>query len=309
MRKSLCLTVALLLLLSIASPLSVRAQVPVDPDQACTLELEYSREGVGFVGMEVRIYRIADIYADGSYALIEPFSSFPVTIHGFTSQKEWHDAADTLAAYIVAQQLSPTASAFTGENGTAAFSGLTVGVYLVMGYSAELEDGICTFENFCIFLPAPQSDGTMRYDVTAKPKSTFEPKPEEPELLEYRVMKLWKEGADSSHRPDSITVDILRNGAVEETVVLSPENNWSYSWTAEDNGDVWTVVEKDVPEEYTVVITNTETCFVITNTRTAPPDDPPYTGDDISLGFWTGAMVVSGLLLVLTGIWRKRTCG
>jgi hypothetical protein len=69
------------------------------------------------------------------------------------------------------------------------------------------------------------------------------------------------------------------------------------------------VVEKDVPEEYTVVISNTETCFVITNTRTAPPDDPPYTGDDISLGFWTGAMVVSGLLLVLTGIWRKRTCG
>ena len=308
MRKLLCLTVALLLLLSIASPLSVHAQEPVDSNQACTLELEYSREGVGFAGLEVRIYRIAEIYEDGSYALIEPFSSFPVTIHGFSSQAEWRDAADTLAAYITANQLSPTASVLTGENGTAVFSNLTVGVYLVMGYSAELEDGICTFETFCIFLPTPQSDGTQKYHVTAKPKSTCTPKPEEPVMTEYQVMKLWKEGADSSHRPESITVDILRNGEVVETVVLSPENNWAYSWTAEDNGDVWTVVERDVPEEYTVVITHNETCFVITNTRTSPGEDPPYTGDTASLRFWTMAMVVSGLMLVLTGFWRKRSC-
>lgn len=303
MRKSLrTLLSALLLFCLLCQPLSAQAAQALDPSRECSLTLDYS----GFSGLEIEIYQVAAYAPDGTYALTGPFTGYPVKIHGITSQKEWRDAASTLAAYIAADSIVPTATGKTDENGFAHFSDLSQGLYLVLGITAETEDGIYTFENFCIFLPTPRDDGTLDYDMTAKPKHSHTPPPDVPELVRYQVTKLWKDTGYYHKRPSGVTVDILRNGVIYEAVSLRPDNDWTYAWEAEDNGDRWTVVEKDVPDGFTVVITSQETTFTITNTYPAPPGTPPQTGDDFPLTQYLLVMAVSGLGLLALGIWYQR---
>lgn len=307
MRKTIFRVLAFAIFFCIAlKPLPVYAAEFVDVDRQCSLELEYSSNGTGFAGLDIQIYRIAEMYADGTYALAAPFDQLPVKIHGIQHQREWRDAANTLAAYITAQQIPATKTEKTNDAGKAAFADLETGIYLVMGLSVKTESHTYQFENFCLFLPTPQSDGALKYDMAAKPKFSVTPNPEQPGEISYQVVKLWKDAGNEAGRPERVEVDILKNGVVQETVALHAENNWTYAWTAPEGEDAWTVVEKNVPEGYSVVMTASGTAFTITNTRPAEEDEPPKTGDSFSLRFWLSAMSISGMMLMLCGTLPKR---
>ena len=308
-RNTIRVFVMLMVICTICQPLSVCAAETVDVTRDCRLELEYSSSGMGFAGLEIRIFRVAEMFADGEYALTAPFDALPVKIHGITSQKEWKDAADTLAAYIASEQIAPTKTGMTDSAGKVVFTGLDTGIYLVTAVSVETETTVYYFENFCVFLPRPQSDGSLAYEVTAKPKYSSKPKPQEPDepkLVQYQVVKLWKDTGISSLRPKSVAVAILKDGTLQETVTLSEKNNWTYGWSAPEGDGVWTVVEKDVPDAYTVVITHSGNVFTITNSRPAPEGAPPKTGDTFAMLPWLTAMSLSGMLLMALGIFRKR---
>lgn len=267
---------ALILIFLLIQPLSAFAAEPVQINRACSLELDYSSNGVGFSGLEIRIYRIAALYPyGGDFALVWPFYQYPVNVNPLTSPQEWRDASDALASYIAADQIEPTAVTTTDSSGKAVFTDLHTGIYLVLGVTAETQTHIYQFDNFSVFLPTAQSDGTQNYDVKAKPKQSLSPKPEEPKLQQYQVLKLWKDSGDGGQRPQSVTVDILKDDTVQETVILNAGNNWTYSWTAEEGDGDWSVVEKEVPEGYTVSIRASETNFTITNTQSEPTDPPP----------------------------------
>lgn len=304
----LSILTVLVLMMSVVQPLQACAVEPVDLSRKCSLTLEYSKDGIGFSDLQIQIFRVGKMEANGNIDLVGPFARFPVKIHGITSQKEWRDTANTLAFYTSADNLEPYASALTDTDGRVSFAGLETGVYLVMGTSAVTQTGTYRFENFCQFLPISIDGQNQNYDVVAKPKSTFEPKPEEPKR-EFQVIKLWKDAGNRGKRPKSVSIDILKNGVVQETVQLNPDNNWSYSWTAPVGEDIWSVVERDVPADYTVVISTSATGFAITNTCKIPGGDTPQTGDLFVLRPWITAMCVSGMLLMVLGLLPKRKRG
>lgn len=296
--------VLLLILLCLAlQPVTARALTPLEPDRECSLTLSYSQDGFGFDNLQIRLYRVAEAHADGSFQLIAPFSGYPVGIHGITAQKEWQEVASTLKAYIAADQLPPTRTETTDQTGTVTFSGLETGLYLVMGAIAENQLGTYRFNDFMVYLPTPLSPEEFDYDVQAKPKCTkFTPHPT------YSVTKLWKDAGNEEKRPHAVTVDIFKDGQLHQTVVLNAENNWRYSWNATDGQGLWTVVERDVPENYQVTVSENETAFLITNTST-DPSKPPQTGDVFPLWPLALGLCLSGFGLVLVGAWheRKRT--
>ena len=89
----------------------------------------------------------------------------------------------------------------------------------------------------------------------------------------------------------SLTVDIYRKypGATSYTkfdsVELLPTNNWAYSWTAQDDGSIWTVTEPKIPSGYTKVgITQSSNStahtrlFTITNKKTSFVTSTPTAG-------------------------------
>lgn len=299
MRKTMIRLMTVLLII-LMMPISALAAQEDD----CSLTLFYSKEGTAFPGLEIEIYRVAKILPDGDCELVDPFRVYPVKVNGITSQKEWRDTANTLAAYIAADGISPSYRAVTDDTGTARFPNVVSGLYLVRGITKNTEKGLCSFENFMIFLPTPQADGSFDHDVEAKPKGTFTPVL--PVEQEFKIVKLWKDSGYTSSRPLSIEVEIYKNGIFQETVILNRDNNWTYTWKAPAGNDEWTVVERNVPRGYKVVITTTGFVFTITNTRTAPPSAPPGTGDTFLLIPLLYVMCISGFLLVVLGIWHER---
>ena len=126
------------------------------------------------------------------------------------------------------------------------------------------------------------------------------------EEIEFKVLKLWKGDKGRSDRPQSIEVEIFRDGVSYQTVILSEENHWTFSWFAKDDGATWKVVERNVPTGYTMMVEERETSFVLTNTR--PPDKPdiPQTGDTTNIMLYFVLMNVSGIMLIILGIAGKR---
>lgn len=291
-----CLLVLVMLALGVF-PGTVSAYEPLEPQRDCSLTLYYTVEGVPFADMDIKIYRVAEAFPDGTFDLISPFSSYPVNIYGITSQAEWKTAAATLMSYITANGVSADYTATTDAEGTAVFSTVETGLYLVQGVIGENDKGIYTFEDFMMYLPTPNAEGGFNYILEAKPKcGSVVPKEE------YKVVKLWKDAGYPSKRPKNVNVEIRKDGVLQETVVLSADNNWSYSWITTETTAKWTVVETNVPDGYRVSIGTNETGFVITNTYESPEPPPPKTGDTFALWYYVLMLCLSGIGLLVVGV-------
>ena len=273
---------------------------PLQPDASASLTLTYQIDGTAFSDLSIEVFRVAEAFPNGTFELITPFSSYPVNIHDITAQSQWRDIAATLSAYIVADQVAPDRTAQTDTAGIARFSDLQTGLYLVRKVVADNAKGTYRFNQFMVYVPTPQPDGSFAYDVAAKPKcESFTPS------AHYTVTKLWQD--DGTSRLPEVTVDIYRNGILFETKRLSAENNWSYTWYVTGNtADEWTVAERDVPNTYKVTLRQNGNVFFLVNTSQPPPEPPPYTGDSFAALPWILVMCISGIMLLILGFWGRR---
>ena len=88
------------------------------------------------------------------------------------------------------------------------------------------------------------------------------------------VRKVWSDG-NANHDQDSITVNLLKDGEVEQSQELNAENGWAYTFDRLAEGYTWTVEEADVPEDYEVSYDTAGTTTTITNAKKeAPTPDP-----------------------------------
>lgn len=253
-------------------PMDTFAAEAVDVNRDCSLTLEYSQDIYKFSNENIKIYRIAEAFPDGSFQLVEPFKSYPIGIHGITQQDEWKKLATTLTGYISADKLTPYKQMQTDADGRVKFTGLETGLYMVEGFKTGTMAGVYTYESFLTYLPAFGDGNSLNYDVAAKPKCSYEPYPPKEEV-EYKLLKLWNDVDNAENRPTSISVDIMKNGILVETVSLNAGNNWSHSWKCDDLSAVWTVAESSVPDGYEVSVAQGENSFTVTNTWT-PPEEP-----------------------------------
>ena len=305
MRKQITVLIGLVALcMAIFCPLSVQAATPLDPTADTSLTLHYQKEEQAFSDLSISIYRVAEAFPDGTFELIEPFSSYPINIHDITVQEQWKNTAVTLNAYIVANQLMPYREVATNDTGTAVFAHLETGLYLVSEVVAENDSGTYVFDQFMVYLPTPQPDGSFDYDVEAKPKCVdYVPK------TEYRVTKLWQDAGHQSDRPVEIAVDIYKDGVLHETQILNASNNWSYVWYVSDEEQSnWAVAERSVPEEYHVTVQENGGTFSIINTHKSIQDipDSPQTGDTSNITLYIMLMCISGIMLIVFGIYNRR---
>lgn len=304
MRKYLTLLLALVVVTGCAMvSLGVSAIQPITPDTPVSLTLTYSYNDTAFEGLEINIYRVAEVFPNSSFGLAGDFVDYSLALNSVKSQSEWKQIAETAMAYAVADGISPTASSVTDEEGKADFDSLETGLYLVAGCRVDHDKGYCSFDSFMLILPAANDDGTWSYDVNAKPKSSYVQTV--PDDVEYSVIKLWKDTGYENARPASVKIELYKDGTFVESVTLSAENNWSYSWQAPGDGAVWTAVEADVENGYTVTVEQKENSFVVTNTYSKDPPPPP-TGDTTNIGLYIIIMAIAGMGLVTIGAISRR---
>ena len=271
-----------------------------------TLTLQYSRDGVRF-----DIYRAAEA-VNGADTLSGVFSDYPVEFPG----GNWRDTAATLAAYAARDGLEGTAAGRTSGGGLT-FRGLEAGLYLVVGETYSAGSTVCTPVPFLVEIkPGGAVTAYVKSDMVAGEGSTS-----------CTVRKVWT-GESEQDRP-AVTVQLLRNGTLYDTVTLDAEHGWQHTWNKLDSGAYWQVTEGPVPEGCTVSISRSGYTFTVTNTQGGipggpdtpdipgepdPPDNPdgpgepegpslPQTGQ---LWWPVPVMGAAGLLLAVAGGLRRR---
>lgn len=276
------------------------ARGDVDTGRSASLTVYFGEGGSGFSDVEFDIYHVADISDTGDYTLTGDFQGYPVSLEDLDSSG-WRALAQTLASYAVRDSLNPLQSQKTGQDGRSYFPGLTVGLYLVTGASHEKEGTTHTPEPMLVSLPMLAEDGERLYDVEVSCKFDSETIPA---FVERKVQKVWKDDGNEEKRPEKIAVQLLENGTVVDTVTLSKENNWEYTWENLDGSSRWQVAEANVPDGYTVAITQEGTVFIMTNTR---PSEPPPKLPQTGMLWWpVPVLACGGLLLIVIGFVRRR---
>ena len=283
---------------------------PIVPDNKCSLTISYCYGETVFSDVSVKLYRIAEVSADFQYALTQSFEASGLILNGIQSVGEWNVVRSTLEAHILAYGIEPDTTSVTNQNGQVCFDSLGTGMYLAVVNQVAQGDLHCRFDSALVALPGLGQDGRWQYEVSVNAKAEVMPPIDPDKKIDLKVLKLWRGDEGRPDRPESVEVEIFRDGISYEKVILSEENHWSYTWSAKDDGANWSVVERNVPRRYTMTVDERESSFVITNTLISStpdvPSKPSQTGDTSNIMLHVLLMTLSGTMLIILGVTRKK---
>ena len=281
------------------------ASKPINIEKSCSLNLTYVCDEIAFKDVPVKLYKVASVSEDFQYTLTERFASSNLILNGIKTNGEWNTICSTLEALIIADNIEDDGAAITDLNGETCFLSLSPGLYIVLSQTITQEGVTCFFDSALIALPGRGEDGIWQYDIEVASKSEIIP----PSVndIELKVIKLWKGDEGKNNRPKNVEVQIFRDGIIYKEIILSKENNWSYSWVVKDDGAKWTVIERNIPSDYTMTAEKREATFIVTNTYTPKnPGKPPQTGETFNVMLFVLIMIVSGSILTILGVIGKR---
>ncbi|RSX50582.1 adhesin [Bifidobacterium goeldii] len=287
-RRAQCLLAAICALFVTIAAFLVAPLTPVanaDPLQETgSITVNYVDNGTAISGANAKLYHVADWTSDSKgFTGLEQYDDASVSWDLIGKDSDaYRQTAVTLTNYIASKSLDPDQSLTTKADGTAVFSELPRGLYLVVIDPVKVGDLSCKTSSTLAFLPVKADDGKLTMNLTLNPKTDCTtpptpPSPPEEKTVERTVRKVWNDDNDSAKkRPTKITVALLRDGETYDTVELNEANNWKHTWTGLAEDHEWSVTEVSVPDGYTTLTDPEGVEFIITNTYT-PPETPPNT--------------------------------
>ncbi len=280
MKKLICIVTILMLLSQTAL-----AFEPIDVGKKVSLTVVFCPADSAAKNVSFNLWRAADVSPDCEYTVSEKFARYALTFDGLDADR-WRALAQTMTAYAAADKIAADFTVKTDPEGSAVFSGLETGLYLVSGNSYSRGGYTYTPSPFLICLPDYDKESSWQYDVTATVKYDSKYNGSGPSTLTRKVLKAWNND-DKASRPESVSVTLLKDGKAYDTVTLNSKNNWRHTWEGLDRYAQWQLVENDVPKNYTVTVSKEGITFLVTNTYKSPdnppddkPTDPPHDPDD-----------------------------
>lgn len=284
-----------IMILTVMLPETAMAAGHIDTERPVSLTLSCQGQNGPLAGQRFDIYLVAATDKYGELTVTDEFKNFNVNIPG-KNDEAWKNLASTLEGYALLEKekgnLKPTGSGSTDGSGSLTFpsSGQTTliqGLYLVVGYYHTQSGYYYEPAPFMVTLPGLDSEKNIwEYNVTAKPKQESGIVASPPSYISRKVLKVWNDKGNEKYRPDEVTVRLLRNGMVYDTVKLSAAGGWSHYWSNLSSAYKWNVVE-ETGESYNVEITQEGITFVVRNTydENVPdnpdnPDNPSGTGEE-----------------------------
>lgn len=327
-KKRIYRILSFVLILSLLMPVAAFAGT-IDVDKDSQLTITYHDNEKPLTGAVFDLYLVANVDSDGNRTSTAAFKNYPVDLKS-NDQKVWKDLATTLEGLIALDSdVKPLKSGKTGADGKLVFGNdkaLKPGLYLGIGHRHTQDGRIYTAKPFIVQLPSLNDIGDWNYDITVTPKHESRPDGggggNTPETSR-KVLKVWNDDGNEQNRPQSITIYLLRDGEVYDTITLQDSNNWRYEWSKLSNNYHWTVAEK-VEGNYNVSVSLEGITFVVTNTceeelpenpvpgAPAEPPDEEIIVPGVPLGdklpqtgqlWWPVALLIaSGLVCVIAGL-------
>lgn len=205
-------------------------------------------------GVELSLYYVATVGINNSYHLSYTFTD---AFLNCGAALEDPDLASALDAFVQ-EHATPVKTQATDAQGSAVFSDLSLGLYFVKQTNTVAGYAPCT--SFLVTVPNYNDAGYV-YDVKASPKTDVA------RLTDIIIKKKWNTDA-STKAADSVTVQLLRDGAVLETAILSNQNNWQMTYPDMPESDAYSIVEVNVPKGFTATYQQKGYVFTVTNTST-----------------------------------------
>lgn len=330
-----------MMLSSVVAPAYALGEFPEEP---VTLTACYNGE-MGYVpGVTMKAYKIASMDSNAQFTVEEEFAGYSIDFSALDDQDQWRTFGETMANYIDRNSANhtPKYTAVTNDAGIAEFGEVEPGLYVVVCPVYKYKKTTYTVD--VSVLTAPALDvvtGEWMNESVFYPKYRSETEPAVPPATQgLEVLKIWKdENVESVTRPDSIEVELVCDGTVIDTQILDKNNGWTYKWQNLEIGKKYSIVEKTVPEGYTVTVTqDSDTQFTVTNTAipkeeeeepekpeepknppvnppSNPPADKPTTPTPSSPTLpdtgvhWMGAIMfgAAGIVVLTLGILRRRS--
>lgn len=308
------------------------AMEKIDTERNVQLTIDFRYNGVPIAGARFDIHRVALVDQNGKLTAAAPFDRYKVDVNA-DSESELRKIASTFEGLVLRDDVQPTDSGLVGSTGSVRFPSagkkMRPGLYLVLAQLHTDSGRIYHVQPTLVQLPAPNADNTgWIYDLEIKPKYDAWPDVPNPDPLTRKVLKVWK-NTENVDLPDEITVHLLQDGDVFDTVRLNAENLWRHTWDELDTLHHWTVVEEPL-DDYSVTVSREGVTFVVTNTYdpdepgpttkpddvptptpkpTSPPGSKPPGSKLPQTGqlWWPVPMLASaGLLLIVIGLIRRR---
>lgn len=168
-------------LLQAAIPVLASSWTPNLSDGANDMTIIMKYQETVLPGMEIKLYKVADMTYQGDQITFVPTSEFSGAGVGYSedmSSDELLKKAKTLSTYAQEQKLTAE-SAKTQDDGCATFKGMDAGLYLVVPQEYK---GYYTLEPYLISLPQwNASSEVWENQVEAVPKTELRKKPTESE--------------------------------------------------------------------------------------------------------------------------------
>ena len=149
----------------------------------------------------------------------------------------------------------PALNFLTDAAGTVSFKDLPLGLYFIKQTNTVAGYAPCT--SFLVTVPSQGAEGYV-YDVNASPKTDIA------KLTDITIKKVWNTDA-SAKASDSVTIQLLKDGVVLETVTLSDQNNWQATLADMPESDAYSIAEVNVPKGFTVTYSKNGYIFTATN--------------------------------------------
>lgn len=111
--------------------------------------------------------------------------------------------------------------------------------------------------------PTPPPTGSPAGTPTPTPPPT-QTQTSTPASVDVTVDVVWND--DGKNRPDSVVIQLLKDGEVYDEVTLSESKGWHHTWSSLDGTEGWSVRELNVPNRYTVTYQRNGLHFTVINT-------------------------------------------
>jgi hypothetical protein len=250
----------------------------------CSLTLHCAVDGSQVPGVVCRLYRVAALNGT-AFTPTAAFTGAQVKLNGLADAAGWQTAADSLAVYATAEEngIEPDGQGTSDGSGNLSFAGLSTGLYLAVFAPETSGSSTYRFSPDLLALPQWDAGGTVTYDGEAAPKGTVTTHSGGggDETTDITVLKVWNDAGETARRPDALSVTLLCDGKTYAEQELTEANNWRYRWDGLPEAHVWAVLERDVPEGYTVSYTAEGTILTITNQVTTDIPDTPSPGGNV----------------------------
>ena len=264
-----------------------------------SLTIEYKHDNKAMEGVLFKLYKVADMTSNLEFSFTEQFKDYTNKIKlDNLDSSGWKETAETLASYVQYESFFPIEMEETNQDGIVEFGKhdkLSMGIYLILGQKHSIDGRTYSVMPTLVCLPNRNDDNTWIGNVVIHPKYT-----DIGEATEIQVIKQWNDN-NSSKRPNSILVELMMDGEVVHTIELNKNNSWRYKFENLETGHEWKVVEKNIPEDYVVSITQHKKTLIIKNTLETKKYPPEL--EDTGVLWWpVPVLMIGGIFFILIGI-------